>query len=122
MTAAALVAALEARGLHLEVDGCDLVVQPAAAVTPEDVAVLRRVKPDVIAVLRGRTLRTDWTRVSLYQLDRVLELAVPGSDVRLVIAPGCRIARELRASDPKPDRVWCCCEVIDLLLSGRRRS
>lgn len=45
-------------------------------------------------------------------------MAVPWSDLRLVIAPGCRIARELRATEPKPGRVWCVCEVIDLLLSG----
>jgi hypothetical protein len=48
----------------------------------------------------------------------VLELAVPWSDVRLLIAPGCRTARELRATDPRPGRVWCACEVLDLLFSG----
>lgn len=43
---------------------------------------------------------------------------MPWSDVRLVLAPGCRVARELRAQEAKPGRVWCTCEILDLLLSG----
>jgi hypothetical protein len=109
---------MEARGLHLVVDGADLVVTPAAEVTAEDMAVLKVAKPEVVAHLRSRTLGIDWTRVSLRQLDRVLEVAVPWSDAHLVIAPGCRVAREVRESDMKPGRVWCTCEIIDLLLSG----
>ena len=68
--------------------------------------------------LKARTLGTDWSRVSLWSLDRILEVEVPWSDIRLLVAPGCRIARELRATDPRPGRVWCVCEVGNLLLSG----
>jgi hypothetical protein len=119
--AAAFIEKLRARGLYLELDGPALVIEAeegAARMTPEEREALKTLKPEVIAFLRGRTLGTDWTRVSLYQLDRVLEVSVPWSDVRLTIAPGCRLARELRARDQKPGRVWCTCEVLDLLLSG----
>jgi len=121
VTAAAFIEKLRARGLYLELDGPALVIEAeegAARMTPDEREALKALKPEVIAFLRGRTLGTDWTRVSLYQLDRVLELSVPWSDVRLIIAPGCRLARELRARDPKPGRVWCTCEVLDLLLTG----
>ena len=70
------------------------------------------------AVLRGRALSVDWDRVSLYRLDKVLEVAVPWADVPLILAPGCRSARELRDRDQKPGRVWCTCEVLDLLLTN----
>ena len=118
MTPAALVASLEARGAHLLVDGVDLVVRPAAAVTPEDVKNLKKLKAEVLSVLRSRDLSADWSKVNLHQLDRVLEVAVPWCDVPLILAPGCRIARDLRARDLKPGRVWCTCEVLDLLLTG----
>ena len=116
--AEAVVAALEARGVKLRVDGAEIVARPASRVTPEDVAILKHAKSEVVSLLRGRDLGTDWTRVSLYQLDKVLEIEIPGWEVRMILAPGCRIARELRATDPKPGRVWCVCEVSDLLLSG----
>lgn len=48
----------------------------------------------------------------------MLEIAVPWSDVPLILAPGCRIARELRERDSRPGRVWCVCEALDLLLTG----
>ncbi len=118
MTAETLVARLEGRGLRLVRRGEIVAVRPAGQLKTDERAAMRRLRPEVVSLLRGRALGTDWTRVSLYQLDRVLEVAVPWSDVRLIIAPGCRIARELRATDPKPGRVWCVCEVSDLLLSG----
>lgn len=53
MTAEVLVAELEARGVQLEVDGSELVVRPAGAVTPDDVAALRRAKAEVVSIVRG---------------------------------------------------------------------
>lgn len=91
---------------------------PPATLTPVYREALVSMRPEILDLLRGEALGTDWTTVNLWQLDKVLEIAVPWSDVRLVIAPGCRIARELRSSDPKPGRVWCSCEILDLLLSG----
>ena len=123
MTAAELVrTALEA-GLRLEPrPGGVLHVTPRERLTPTLREALRAHKAAVLAVLEERQARTvlgvDWTRVSLYALDRILEVAIPWSDVSLVIAPGCRIASQLRARDPKPGRVWCTCEVLDLLLTG----
>ena len=114
-----LVHGIETRGgsLRPRQDG-GIAVRPKGLVTPTEVEVLTTLREDVIAYLQARRRGVDWSRVGLYQLDRVLEVAVPWSDVRLILAPGCRIARELRATDPKPGRVWCVCEVSDLLLSG----
>ena len=56
--------------------------------------------------------------MSLPALDRVLEVAVPWADLPLIVAPGCRIARELRDREARPGRVWCVCEALDLLLTG----
>lgn len=53
MTAATLVSRLRARGVALEPDGGYLVVRPARAVTPDEVEALRRLKPDVLAILTG---------------------------------------------------------------------
>ena len=118
MTAEALVAVLEARGARLEARGDRLVISPRGVLTAELREALVARKPDVLAHLRARALGTDWSKVSLRSLDQVLEVAVPWSDVPLILAPGCRIARALRAEVQHPGRVWCTCEVIDLLLSG----
>ena len=118
MIAAQVVAALEARGVTVTERGGSIVLRPPGAVRAADLEILRSIKPEVISVLRGRALGVRWEKASLWSLDRILEVAVPWSDVRLVIAPGCRIARQLRATDPKPGRVWCSCEILDLLLSG----
>jgi len=119
MTVSDVIQGLEARGarLRLRDDGA-LTIRPKGVATPTELEVLATLRDEVAAHLRGRPFGADWTRVNLWQLDRVLEVAVPWSDVRLLIAPGCRIARELRASGPTPGRVWCSCEVLDLLLSG----
>lgn len=123
MTAQELVAAVRAAGLRLEARPGDVLhVAPRDRLTPPLREALRAHKTAVLAVLRGRVnggaRGADWTRVPLHALDRVLEVAVPWSDVRLVIAPGCRVARELRSQEPRPGRVWCACELADLLLSG----
>jgi len=49
-----LLARLRARGVVLEPDGGILVVRPAGAVQPQEVAALRRHKAEVLAMLRGR--------------------------------------------------------------------
>ena len=119
MTPEALLAAAEAQGLHLAPrQSGALYVSPSDLLTPELRGALKAQKPAIRSLLRDRALGTDWTRVGLWQLKRVLEVAVLWSNTRLVIAPGCKLAGELRATDPKPARIWCSCEVSDLLLSG----
>ena len=122
MTVPEFVRQLEGQGFRLRVQGSNLVINPARRVTSTIKETLAELGPEIARHLRhrqtSRVVEVDWSRVGLYQLDRVLEVAVPWSDVRLVIAPGCRLAREFRASDPKPGRVWCVCEVLNLLLSG----
>lgn len=118
MTALELVADLESRGALLAERNGALTIAPRHVLRDADRAALRRHKESVLALLRGRTLRPDWARVTIYDLSRVLEVAVPWSDVRLILAPGCRVARQLRETDPRPGRVWCTCEVLDLLLTG----
>jgi TubC N-terminal docking domain len=54
MTAAALVETLRARGVTLKRRGEKLRVVPASAVTPDEVAALRRVKPEVLRHRRTR--------------------------------------------------------------------
>jgi hypothetical protein len=120
VTAQELLDTLRARGVRLRVKGDRLAYEaPPATLTPGYRNALVTMKPEILEILRAEPT-TDWTRVSLWDLDKVLELAVPWSDVRLLIAPGCRVARKLRASDPRPGRVWCLCEVADILLSGVR--
>ncbi len=118
MNAEELLYDLETRGVHVRERQGSVVATPANLVKPADVAALRTLKPHVLAHLRGQALGTAWSRVSLHELDHVLEIAVPWCDLNLILAPGCRLARDLRARDPKPGRVWCVCEVLDLLLAG----
>lgn len=119
MTPRELVTTLRAKGVRLLVKGDRISYEaPPATLTPVYREALVAMKPAILDLLRGEALDTDWTRVNLWNLDRILEVSVPWSDVRLLIAPGCRVARELRGSDPQPGRVWCVCEVLDLLLSG----
>lgn len=120
MSASALVADLEARGVVLAEKAGRLSVRPMARVTAGELAALRSTKPDVLRMLRARTLGTEWSRVPLSSLDRILEVMAPWSEINILLVPGCRIARDLRALDPKPGRVWCTCEVLDLLLSNVR--
>lgn len=120
-----LIAGLEARGVTLTEKQGGIAIRPASAVTPTEREVLTTMKAEVLAVLRARQARADhggvdWTTVPLYSLDKVLEIIVPFYDVPLVIAPGCRIAAELRARDARPGRVWCTCELLDVLLTGMR--
>lgn len=120
MTPAAveIVARLEARGARLTPQGDAVAVTPKSTLADADREAIRRHKADVLAILRGRDLGAEWAHVSLWQLDKVLEVAVPWCDVRLLLAPGCRVASELRQADSKPGRVWCVCEILDLLLTN----
>lgn len=123
MTAAGLLADLEARGARVTERAGALTVSPAVVLQDADRAALRAHKAAVLDLLRERRARavpagTDWRRVRLTDLHHVLDIAVPWTDVPLILAPGCRIARELRALAPRPGRVWCVCEVLDLILSG----
>ena len=118
MSASALVADLEARGVVLVEKAGKLSVQPRARVTREELAALHSAKHYVLRMLRARTLGTDWSTVPLSSLDRILEVTVPWSEINILLVPGCRIARDLRARDPKPGRIWCTCEILDLLSSN----
>ena len=118
MNADTLVADLEARGVHLAEKAGRLSVRPTDRVAAEEFAALRASKPDILRLLRARTLGTEWSRVPLSALDRILEVMVPWSEINILLVPGCRIARDLRARDPKPGRIWCTCEILDLLLSN----
>jgi hypothetical protein len=118
VTALEVATALGARGVRLfEQDG-SLAFAPRSKVSQADREALIAHKPALLTLVRARV--TQAARVNVWSLDRILEVAVAWSDVRLLIAPGCRVARALRAADPKPGRVWCVCEVVDLLLSGVR--
>lgn len=123
MTPEIFIKSLEARGVKLRETSGGIGIRPARAVTATEIEVLKTLKSDVINYLRQRGARpeginVDWSRVSLWQLDRVLEITVHWADVPLILAPGCRIARELRERDSKPGRVWCVCEALDLLLTN----
>ena len=77
MTPAELVAGLEARGVTLRpTERGTLAVRPADAVTPEEVAALRRAKPEVLSMLSERlvasmgALREDYEeRAAIMQYD-----------------------------------------------------
>jgi hypothetical protein len=58
----------------------------------------------------------DITKLSMGKLTKVLELAVPWCAQSVFIAPGCHIARRLAEVHGR-GRVWCTCEVLDMLLS-----
>lgn len=122
-TPAALLQALEARGASItaRADGA-LLIEPKGILQDVERQLLRLHKAAVVSLLQEREARTipgvDWSRVSLHQLDSVLEIATPWSDLPLILAPGCRVAAELRARDQLPSRVWCVCELLDLLLVG----
>jgi hypothetical protein len=117
-TVADFVGQLEARGVILRERDGGLAARPARAITPTEREVLAMMKDDILSYLRGRPFGAAWDKVSLYKLDKILEVAVPWSDVQLLIAPGCKVAKELRAHDPKPGRIWCTCEILDLLLTN----
>ena len=114
----ALISALESRGVSVTVDGEELVLRPARAVTAADVAALRERKAEILGLLRARDLGADWRAISLYEVDKIVELRIPGFETTLILCPGCRVAQELRKTDSQPGRIWCVCEVIDLVTSG----
>jgi hypothetical protein len=116
MTPETLVAALEARGVTLVADGPELVVKPATRVFPEELAALKAVKAEVLALLRGRQT------ISLYRLTETLVVEVPGLGGPLYITPSCREAEALRAKAPKPSVVFCRCRLIDLILAGATKA
>jgi hypothetical protein len=121
MTPRELEVTLRERGIGLWLEAGRVVVEvdpDGARPTAEELRAVKAMQARLVTYMTARDHGIEYMHVSLYQLGRILEVAVPWSDVRLLIAPGCRIARELRASDPRPGRVWCVCEVLDLLLSG----
>jgi hypothetical protein len=133
MTAAtAILADLESRGVRVvERDG-NLVITPRQALREDERQALREHKPAVLALLRERQPRVDQipnagepsdrtadvAALSLYQLDRIIEIAVPALRQTLFIVPGPAQARELEAEGIGRGRIWDTAEVLDLLLAG----
>ncbi len=86
----ALLARLHAAGIRVKADGEDLVVRPQAPLTEDQLAYLRRHKPQLIAELR----RADEVRSRLLahlavdpELVRAFEVVDPDSDpVRVAVA------------------------------------
>ena len=118
-----LVRQLAAKGIDVVLLGGDVVleVEGEARPTPEEKEMVREQRE----ALRTYVLRRDLppiARVRLDQLDRVLEVAVPWADYRLLITPGCAAARQLREVDAMPGRIWCVCEVLNMMLTGATRD
>lgn len=124
MTPLELLSDLEDRGVRLQAAGDWITFEaPRGVLQDAEREALRAHKAAVLALLRGRQARgvagVDRAKFALWQLDRVLEIAVPWADVPLILAPGCRIARELRERETRSaGRVWCVCEALDLLLTN----
>ena len=59
MTAAALLDRLRLRGLTLSVDGPEIVVRPASALTDEERTALRSQRDEVLALLLGTAIHRD---------------------------------------------------------------
>lgn len=119
--AAILVDDLARKGVKLwsQPDG-RLGFEAPGGLIPADREALLAHKPAVLALLKERQARllADVVKVKLRDLTRIIEIAVDWCDIPILIAPGCRVAKDLRAADPKPGRVWCVCEVLDLLLTS----
>lgn len=54
MTAAILLAQLEAKGVTVEADGGRLRLRPASALTAQELEAARALKPDLLSLLKGR--------------------------------------------------------------------
>lgn len=121
MTAADVIADLEARGVRLQATGQGLDYEaPEGALRPSDLEALRAHKAAILALLRERPERAaeDVSRTSLWSLDRIVELAVPWWPETLFIVPGPVHARKLKAEGVSPGRIWDVAEPLDLLLVG----
>jgi hypothetical protein len=58
-------------------------------------------------------------RTKITALDKILEVSVPWADQTLFLAPGCKVAARLSTEFGR-GRVWCVCELLDLVFSGIR--
>jgi len=117
MTAVALVADLQARGVTLEPRGDRLAVRPVSRLTREEIEALRRHKAEVLALLRGPA-PAEVARVlglPLNQLDRVLEVRVPWLPVTLWFCPAEADATGLMTEGVSRGRIWTAAELLDLL-------
>ena len=125
MTAVEIIANLEARGISLELDeSCGFVIETnGPRPTPDDMVALRAEKDEIVDALRARQAAPATERplpepleMPLHKLTNILVLDVPWCAQPVYIAPGCGVARRL-ARGHGHGRVWCVCEVLDLLFS-----
>jgi hypothetical protein len=118
LTAAQLLAAVEQRGVVLIPEGGRLRVR--GVLDADLLDALRVQKPAILALLKQRdAMLPEITQVSLYPIDKVVEVAVPWADVTFFIAPGCRMAHQL-AEQFGWGRGWCTCEILDLVVAAVR--
>jgi hypothetical protein len=118
MTASSLVEQLRARGIAVYTDGRRIGTAPAGALTDEDRAVIRRLKPDLIVLLSGPAERA---AVFQDQLDQWQSEGRPGAPFFALpgvsAPPGC-----LSCGTPlPPDRAYrcsVCSDAIAVVLSG----
>jgi hypothetical protein len=127
MTAAALVATLRARGVILEPRGDRLRVMPASAVTADEVEALRRLKPDVLAILTGGAdspapcVATVTAHLLAMPLDvfardgQPIEIRVRWWPETLWFVPDVRHAETLHREEIARHRIWTAGELIELL-------
>lgn len=117
MTAAEVLSGFRRRGVKLWPAGDRLrYAAPEGLLTAADLAALAEVKMAVLELLKDELAALPAVRLGA--LNRVLEVAVPWAELPLLFVPGCRLAERLRATEARPGRVWCTCELRELLLTG----
>lgn len=117
MTASEVLSGLRRRGVKLWPAGQRLrYAAPEGLLTAADLAALAEAKAAVLELLEAELATLPALRLAA--LDRVLEVAVPWAELPLLFVPSCRVAERLRASEASPGRVWCTCELRELLLTG----
>jgi len=122
VTALELLRDLEARGvqLHLKPGDRFAYVAPEGALAESDLSALREHKGQVLGLLRARAEGTfeGVAGTSLWALDRVVEVEVPWHNETLFFSPGPGRTQQLEDEGISRGRVWCTCELLDLLLTG----
>jgi hypothetical protein len=121
VTAAQAVAEARRHGCRLKLEDGRPVLYGRPGSLPEPILDTLKANRESVAALLATeeppAPLPEVARVSLYQLDKVLEIVVPWSDQTLFLAPGCRVARQL-AERYGQNHVRCVCAVLDFFLRG----